>query len=120
MQKSRQISDRAEISKVNSESDNFTDFDQRLKSSLKIKRINDNTSHNNGLIGSNINEKEEFENEIIDANNKDIITILDNNETKKSEIKSQRNIDINESINVINETWKPPASAGRIARRTDR
>ena len=104
MQKSRQISDRAEISKVNSESDNFTDFDQRLKSSLKIKRINDNTSHNNGLIGSNINEKEEFENEIIDANNKDIITILDNNENKKSEIKSQRNIDINESINVINET----------------
>ena len=83
LQKSKQISDKAEISKVNSESDKFTDFDMKLKSSMKLKKVNDNNSNNNVIINSNINEKEEFENEIID-NEKDIMTIIDNNENKQS------------------------------------
>ena len=64
MQKSKQISDKAEISKVNSESDNFTELDYKLKSSLKLKKINNENDGNffmNGIIGSNINEKEELE-----------------------------------------------------------
>ena len=98
LQKSKQISDRAEISKVNSESDNFTDVDLKLKSSMKLKKVNDNNSNNNVIISSDINEKEEFENEFIE-NHKDIITILDNNENRQNEIQSNRNIDNNESIN---------------------
>ena len=74
LQKSKQISDKAEISKLNSESDNFTDLDYRLKSSLKLKKMNNESDGNffmGGIIGANINEKEELENEIID-NGKDL------------------------------------------------
>ena len=101
LQKSKQISDKAEISKVNSESDKFTDFDMKLKSSMKLKKVNDNNSNNNVIISSNINEKEEFENEIID-NEKDIMTILDNNENKQSEFNTGRNIDNNNKIKTNN------------------
>ena len=88
IQKSKQISDKAEISKVNSDSDNFTDIDYKLKSSMKIKYINGNNII--GLIGSNINENEEIENEILD--NKDLISFV-NNENKNKKIE---NIDNNE------------------------
>ena len=104
LQKSKQISDKAEISKVNSESDNYTEFDLKMKSSMKLKKINDNNSNYNvnGIIpGSNINEKEEFENELIE-NNKDIMTIIDNNDTKHGEASTKRNIDNNESIKNLN------------------
>ena len=93
MQKSKQISDKAEISKVNSESDNFTELDYKLKSSLKLKKINNENDGNffmNGIIGSNINEKEELENEIIDGG-KELITILNNNQNKNGELFSKKN-----------------------------
>jgi len=98
LQKSKQISDKAEISKVNSESDKFTDYDMKLKSSMKLKKINDNNSNNKVIISSDINEKEEYENEIID-NEKDIMTIIDNNENKQNEFNTGRNIDNNENNN---------------------
>ena len=101
-QKSKQISDKAEISKLNSESDNFTDLDYRLKSSLKLKKMNNESDGNffmGGIIGANINEKEELENEIID-NGKDLMTILNNNNNN-----SMRNVELskgNESNNINN------------------
>ena len=95
-----QKSNKAEISKVNSESDNATEFDLKLKSSMKLKKINDNNSYFTGIIGSNINEKEEFENEIID-NHKDIMTILDNNELKQGVSSTKRNLDNNDSNNEL-------------------
>ena len=81
LQKSKQISDKAEISKINSESDNFTEFDIKMKASMKLKKINDNNSNTNGIIGTNINEKEELENEFIDGD-KDLITVLNNNSNR--------------------------------------
>ena len=98
--KEMQKSNKAEISKVNSESDNATEFDLKLKSSMKLKKINDNNSYFTGIIGSNINEKEEFENEIID-NHKDIMTILDNNELKQGVSSTKRNLDNNDSNNEL-------------------
>ena len=89
LQKSKQISDKAEISKINSESDNFTELDYKLKSSLKLKKMNNENDGNffmSGIIGANINEKEELENEIIDGG-KDLITVLNNNN-------SIRNVDL--------------------------
>ena len=74
-QKSIQQSDRAEISKINSESDNVTDLDYRNN---KVKTKYSNVH----LIKSDINEKEEIENELID-NDKDIITELNKNEEKE-------------------------------------
>ena len=98
--KEMQKSNKAEISKVNSESDNATEFYLKLKSSMKLKKINDNNSYFTGIIGSNINEKEEFENEIID-NHKDIMTILDNNELKQGVSSTKRNLDNNDSNNEL-------------------
>ena len=87
-QKSIQQSDRAEISKINSESDNVTDIDNR-NNKIKIKYSNVH------LIKSDINEKEEFENELID-NEKDIITELNKNEEKEE--KEEEKIIINQNI----------------------
>ena len=101
LQKSKQISDRAEISKVNSESDNITEFDYKLKSSMKLKKINDNNNNCDfimtGIIGPNINEKEELENEIIDAD-KDLITVLNNNSNINVDVKSFRSKEIDKNL----------------------
>ena len=82
-QKSIQQSDRAEISKVNSESDNVTDFDFK-NNKVKTKYSNIH------LIKSDINEKEEIENELID-NDKDIMTELNKNEEKEEKKEANTN-----------------------------
>ena len=100
IQKTKQISDKAEISKVNSESDNNTEFDYKLKSSMKLKKIKDNNNGDfimTGIIGPNINEKEELENEIIDAD-KDLITVLNNNSNINADLKSFRSKEIDKNI----------------------
>ena len=80
-QKSVQQSDKAEISKVNSESDNVTELDNKLKNIMKFR-------YDSGyLVKGDINEKEEIENELID-NEKDLITVYkdnDKNENNKKE-----------------------------------
>ena len=95
LQKSKQISDKAEISKINSESDNFTEFDIKMKASMKLKKINDNNSNTNGIIGANINEKEELENEFIDGD-KDLITVLNNNSNRNIRFNIKSNNEENE------------------------
>ena len=80
-QKSVQQSDKAEISKVNSESDNVTEIDNKLKNIMKFRY---DSSY---LVKGDINEKEEIENELID-NEKDLITVYkdnDKNENNKKE-----------------------------------
>lgn len=83
-QKSMQQSDRAELSKFNSESDNITEFDNKLKNLVKFR-------YDSGqLIKGDINEKEEYENELIDNDN---ITIFNNNkneEREEKEIKGEK------------------------------
>ena len=115
-QKSIQQSDKAEISKINSESDNVTDFDNKLKISTRFKK--DNTKS----IKGDINEKEEFENELID-NDKDIITEMNNNKNEEKEEKilvlqnemkknnfiddeNDKNIEIKDEENIIKENNK--------------
>ena len=80
-QKSIQQSDKAEISKVNSESDNVTEFDNKIKMLVKYRFDNGQS------IKGDINEKEEFESDLID-NNKDLITVLNNN--KKNSEKEEK------------------------------
>ena len=86
-QKSIQQSDRAEISKINSESDNVTDIDFK-NNKVKAKYSNIH------LIKSDINEREEIENELID-NDKDIMTELNKNEEKEEK---EEKIIINQNI----------------------
>ena len=77
IQKSMQQSDRAEVSKMNSESENVTDFDNKTKI-FKFR-------YDNGpSIKGDINEKEKIENELID-NEKDFITELNNNKINNNE-----------------------------------
>ena len=77
IQKSMQQSDRAEVSKMNSESENVTDFDNKTKI-FKFK-------YDNGpSIKGDINENEKIENELID-NEKDLITELNNNKINNNE-----------------------------------
>ena len=80
-QKSIQQSDKAEISKFNSESDNVTEFDNKIKMLVKYRFDNGQS------IKGDINEKEEFESDLID-NNKDLITVLNNN--KKNREKEEK------------------------------
>ena len=105
VQKSKQISDKAEISKVNSESDNYTEFDYKLKSSLKLKKINENNNNLDfiitGIIGPNINEKEELENEIIDRD-KDFMTVLNNNSNINVDLKSFKSKELDKNLKKTN------------------
>ena len=89
-QKSIQQSDKAEISKVNSDSDNVTEFDNKIKLVVKY-RIDNGQS-----IKCDINEKEEIENELID-NEKDLITVLNNDNNKNTDIK-KKNVEKEEKI----------------------
>ena len=82
-QKSIQQSDRADISKVNSDSDNVTEFDNKIKLLVKFKYDNGQS------INGDINEKEEIENELID-NDEDVITVLNNNNNNKNEDKGEK------------------------------
>ena len=88
-QKSIQQSDRAEISKANSESDNVTEYDNKIKMIVKYRLDNGQS------IKCDINEIEEFENELID-NDKDIITVLNNNNNNKNN--NKKNNDKEEKI----------------------
>ena len=102
LQKSKQISDKAEISKINSESDNFTELDYKLKSSMKLKKMNNESDGNffmNGIIGANINEKEELENEIIDGG-KDLITVLNNNNNSMKNVELSKGNENNYNKNI--------------------
>ena len=82
-QKLMQQSDKAEISKVNSESDNVTEFDNKIKLLVKFRYDNGQS------IKGDINEKEELENELID-NEKDMITVLNNNNKNFNEFKEEK------------------------------
>ena len=89
-QKSMQQSDKAEISKVNSDSDNVTEFDNKIKLLVKYR-------FDNEQIKGDINEKEEFESDLID-NNKDLITVLNNN--KKNSEKEEKIIFKQDTITI--------------------
>ena len=89
-QKSIQQSDRAEISKANSDSDNVTEYDNKIKMIVKYRLDNGQS------IKCDINEIEEFENELID-NDKDIITVLNNNNNNNKN-NNKKNNDKEEKI----------------------
>ena len=93
--KSIQQSDKAEISKVNSESDNVTEFDHKLKNILKFRY------DNGSIIKGDINEKEEIENELIDNDKDIIIDSKDNNKNEKYEKQNENEEKIIFKPNII-------------------
>ena len=95
-QKSIQQSDRAEISKLNSESDNVTEFDNKIKTLVKFRY---DSSH---AIKGDINEKEEIENELID-NDKELITVVNKNKNEEKEEKIIFKQDIIKKNNFLDE-----------------
>ena len=95
-QKSIQQSDRAEISKLNSESDNVTEFDNKIKALVKFRY---DSSH---AIKGDINEKEEIENELID-NDKELITVVNKNKNEEKEEKIAFKQDIIIKNNFLDE-----------------
>lgn len=103
-QKSIQQSDKAQISKADNESENITEFENKLKNAMKIKYDNCQT------IKGDINEKEEYENELID-NDQNSITLFNKNKKNKNEekgkivFKPKQNIKNNQNIFFYEEKY---------------
>ena len=97
--KSLQQSDIAEISKVNSESDNITDFDNKTK--ILVKYVQDSK-----IINGDINENEEIENNCSDQEKGSKISISNKNKVNsKCNYKDNIKNNIDNKIIIENEEY---------------